>query len=277
MFSNPTTNLLHSSLPNPKTNILINNNGQACLTDFGLLTIASDEPTITSSIGATTAQWTSPELLVPNQFGLKESRPTKASDCYALGMVIYEVLSGQTPFAHYSNLAIVQKILDGERPGRPQGEQGAWIADNIWWILEHCWKPQPSDRISAEAVLLGLEGNISPQFSLPGLESNLSLPSCDVDRTVITFDLLEKTIGAGIDERLDAIASGPSTFSPFTEGLRLTLNRPRGITVPTNACGGGGLAVPPQSLPPHTTIMHPGTPSVGEEDRSSGCCSCVIM
>ena len=159
MCSSPTTNLLHSSLPNPKTNILINNNSQACLTDFGLLTIASDEPTITSSIGATTAQWTSPELLVPNQFGLKESRPTEASDCYALGMVIYEVLSGQTPFFQYSNLAVVWKILEGERPKRPQGEQGMWFTDDIWEISERCWKPQPGDRISAETALLGLDGN----------------------------------------------------------------------------------------------------------------------
>jgi len=36
----------------------------------------------------------SPELLDPERFGMPESgdnRPTKQSDCYALGMVIYEV------------------------------------------------------------------------------------------------------------------------------------------------------------------------------------------
>ena len=124
MRSNPTITLLHPNSPDPQTNILIDNNGHARLADFGLLAIVSDEQTITSSIGTTTAQWTSPELLVPDKFGLSESRLTKASDCYGLGMVIYEVLSGQTPFAQYSNLAIVQKISDGERPGRPQGEQG---------------------------------------------------------------------------------------------------------------------------------------------------------
>ena len=38
-----------------------------------------------------TTRWTSPELLDPEQFGLTDSRPTKQSDCYALGMVVYEV------------------------------------------------------------------------------------------------------------------------------------------------------------------------------------------
>jgi len=37
----------------------------------------------------------SPELLDPERFGLPDSpeanRPTRRSDCYALGMVIYEV------------------------------------------------------------------------------------------------------------------------------------------------------------------------------------------
>ena len=39
-------------------------------------------------------RWVSPELLDPGRFGVPESeddRPTRESDCYAMGMVIYEV------------------------------------------------------------------------------------------------------------------------------------------------------------------------------------------
>ena len=38
-----------------------------------------------------TIRWTSPELLDPERFGSEGDRPTRGSDCYALGMVIYEV------------------------------------------------------------------------------------------------------------------------------------------------------------------------------------------
>jgi serine/threonine protein kinase len=38
-----------------------------------------------------TEQWMSPELLHPERFGFTDTRPTKESDCYAFGMVIYEV------------------------------------------------------------------------------------------------------------------------------------------------------------------------------------------
>ena len=41
-----------------------------------------------------TYRWMSPELLDPERFGMPgsgDNRPTRQSDCYALGMVIYEV------------------------------------------------------------------------------------------------------------------------------------------------------------------------------------------
>jgi serine/threonine protein kinase len=93
---------------------------------------------------------------------LKKSRPTKESDSYALGMMIYEVLSGQTPFAPYSAPVIIRKVLNGERPERPQGSGGKLFTDSIWRVVELCWKPQPRDRINAKDILLGLEGNPTP-------------------------------------------------------------------------------------------------------------------
>ena len=43
-----------------------------------------------------TPRWVSPELLDPDRFEISDYRPTKQSDCYALGMVIYEVRTGAT-------------------------------------------------------------------------------------------------------------------------------------------------------------------------------------
>ena len=43
-----------------------------------------------------TTRWMSPELLYPEEFGHCDDRPTKQSDCYALGMVVYEVLTDIT-------------------------------------------------------------------------------------------------------------------------------------------------------------------------------------
>ena len=100
----------------------------------------------------------SPELFDPAKFELRDGCSTKESDCYALGMVIYEILSGWSPFAGCSTGTVVLKVLDGERPARPHGVEGAWFTDALWGLLERCWKPHPHDRPSVGAVLDYLEG-----------------------------------------------------------------------------------------------------------------------
>ena len=146
------------NLPGPKANILINQNGHACLADFSLVTIASDPKIVTPLYTAGgMLQWMSPELIDPESFNLTESRPTKESDCYALGMVIYEVLSGQTPFAPSRGLPIILKVMGGERPKRPQGKEGALFTDDLWRTLQYCWKTDPDKRVDAKVVLQCLE------------------------------------------------------------------------------------------------------------------------
>ena len=167
-----------------KANILINRDGQACVADFGLLRIIPDQTSFISAISYTeggTTQWMSPELLNPESFGLKNSCPTKESDCYALGMVIYEVLSGQPPFSQCSAPIVIHKVMEGERPGRPSGTQAGWFVDNLWGILELCWKPQPLDRPSLKALLQCLESATPPSWShsTPGMNEDMVTNSSD--------------------------------------------------------------------------------------------------
>jgi serine/threonine protein kinase len=156
-----------NSLPRFEANVLIDNDGHARLANFNSLRMISEEQSATITAAQSgSAQWMSPELLLPEQFNLKESRPNKASDYYALGMVIYEILSGKIPFYQYSAYAAVLKILRGERPTRLEEPEGGWFTDDMWEILELCWQHRPARRICAKAVLLYLEGG-SPSSVLP--------------------------------------------------------------------------------------------------------------
>ncbi|KAF9646874.1 kinase-like protein [Thelephora ganbajun] len=141
-------------------NILINKHGHACLADFGLIAIVSDpacSTTLTSSTSAGTIRWMSPELLDPDQFGSKDGRPIKESDCYASGMVTYEILDGQQPFGSHNVHLVSGKVINGERPGRPLGAEGAWFTDGLWGMLEQCWSAQPKSRPAIKAILEHLE------------------------------------------------------------------------------------------------------------------------
>ena len=110
----------------------------------------------------------SPELLNPTKFGLVESHPTKQSDCYALGMVIYEVLTGLKPFAPFGGTGLLHKVLDGQHPERPRGTQGVGFTDSLWGTLERCWSLYPEDRPRLKSVLRRLQESNSQSRSSYG-------------------------------------------------------------------------------------------------------------
>jgi len=109
----------------------------------------------------------SPELLVPEWFGRETSQPTKESDCYALGMVVLEVLTGKRPFPNCNMGFIAEKVIKGEHPGRPQGGEGVWFTDDLWEMLERCWSPQPERRPAVDTVLQCLEQGSTVWQPLP--------------------------------------------------------------------------------------------------------------
>jgi len=78
-----------------QANILVDNTGTAQVTDFGLMTMADLSTVVLSKSAVSsggTLCWMSPELLNPPALD-SSGYPTRESDCYALGMVIYEVSS----------------------------------------------------------------------------------------------------------------------------------------------------------------------------------------
>ena len=221
--------LIHDT---PQLNIMIDNTGRAVLADFSLVTFIPDQSTFLSScVNAGTVRSMSPELLAPEKFSLSRLQPTRESDCYALGMVIYEILSGCTPFGTGS-LAILHRILEGERPERPQGEAGKLFTDDIWGMVERCWKSEPRARPSARGVLRCLKGNSSATDSDSDLSGTTSI---DSQRDELGY----ATVGS---------SSTSSRFPLFYS--ELFANHPCGITGASIARVGGQPPDPPHARNP---------------------------
>ncbi|KAF9789392.1 kinase-like domain-containing protein [Thelephora terrestris] len=180
--------MIHGDLKG--ANILINQGGHACLADFGLLTVVSDptNPTASSSsVKGGTTRWMSPELLDPDQYGIRDSRPTKESDAYALGMVILEVLSGRCPFSQFRDVVVMRMVLDGIRPERPNGPEGVWFTDDLWRLLASCWESQRERRPTIEAILEFLE-HISGAWQPPApqVDEDVEMGEDDWDLTTVS-------------------------------------------------------------------------------------------
>lgn len=85
-------NVVHGDLRG--TNILVSDDWNACLADFGL-TSATEAPTAegaltSSSNHAGSARWFAPELVQPTSFGCERFARTPASDVYAFACVCLE-------------------------------------------------------------------------------------------------------------------------------------------------------------------------------------------
>ena len=106
-----------------------------------------------SEVGGGTTPFMAPELLVPSRFGLDKCMPTREADVYAMGMVIYQVLTGATPFGKQTGPEVVIKVLGGVRPPKPTNALDIGLSDKLWKLLEGCWETEHEDRPPVRDVL----------------------------------------------------------------------------------------------------------------------------
>ena len=107
------------------SNVLIDADGNAFLTDFGIAKIVGGGLGLTGSALIGTPQYMSPEQCL----GQKDLTP--AADQYSLGVMLYEMVTGHTPYQAETPVAIIQKHIVGEplllpalmRPDLPESAQ----------------------------------------------------------------------------------------------------------------------------------------------------------
>lgn len=125
-------------------NILIGNNGQIKLGDFGLSRLASNNTTTGTGLLGTIA-YLSPELIT-------RSEADTRSDVYAIGIMLFELLTGQQPFHGKQPMEVAHKHANLPMPKPSAVNPGVpSVIDDI--VLWACSK-NPEQRPSDASVLL---------------------------------------------------------------------------------------------------------------------------
>ncbi|KAJ7742147.1 hypothetical protein DFH07DRAFT_44310 [Mycena maculata] len=148
-------NIVHGDLRG--MNILVSDNLNACLADFGLTSViaAPTNDTSSSNHGGST-RWMAPELLQPSEFGCVRFLRTPASDVYAFACVCLELHTGRPPFSDVKiDPPVIFKVIAGERPERPETS----MSHDLWALVTAAWAQRFSDRPDIETIIGRLRTN----------------------------------------------------------------------------------------------------------------------
>ncbi len=120
-----TQNMIHRDLK--PANVMLDPNGQPVLMDFGVAKmLGASQHTATGAIIGT-AKYMSPEQA-------RGDRPDERTDIYSLGIMLYEMVTGATPFEGESTVAILMKHVTEEPPNIRQID--ANIPEGLIQVIE---------------------------------------------------------------------------------------------------------------------------------------------
>lgn len=138
-------------------NVLVDRSGAPHLLDFGIARLLSEQAATATAGRALTPRYAAPEQVAGNP-------STAALDVYQLGVLLYELLCGQPPFADLDGPALLRAVLEQDplppdRAARALGAVDARRIDgDLAAICMRALRKEPAQRYpSVDALLADLE------------------------------------------------------------------------------------------------------------------------
>jgi TolB-like protein/Tfp pilus assembly protein PilF/predicted Ser/Thr protein kinase len=128
-------------------NILLDAKGEPHLTDFGLARLVESESTVTRTLEVLGT----PSYMAPEQALGNNAAVSSVTDVYGLGAVLYQLLTGQPPFAGGATYETIKLLLDTE-PRQPR-LLNPKIDRDLSTICLKCLEKDPNHRYASALAL----------------------------------------------------------------------------------------------------------------------------
>src|SRR5919107_345236 len=146
-------------------NVLLTAHGDAKVADFGIARAASETTVSDNSLVLGTAKYMSPEQATGDPVG-------PASDLYSLGVLLYEMLTGEVPFEADSEIDVAMNHVTTPPP--PPIEKNPSVPEALNAVVMKLLEKKPEDRYPGAPELVAdlsraVEG-LPPAFAAPSTE-----------------------------------------------------------------------------------------------------------
>ncbi len=203
-------------------NVLVDHNGQALITDFGIAhAFADDDDADAGKLLVGTPAYMSPEQVE----GLVE--PDGRADLYALGAILYELLTGARTWPGKSAIEVATARLT--RPPTDPRVHRRDLPEDITGLVLRCLsrrpagRPQSAARVAAELAAIAERDQAEATLPDPGASVELTPIGTATTDNLQTVAVLP--IDPGSDPEIDYIADG------ITEDIIDTLSMTPGLRV----------------------------------------------
>jgi len=117
-------------------NVLLDGDGQPKIADFGIAILDGEDPRSAAEVVGT------PRTMSPEQ--IRGERVDVRSDLFSLGVMLYELLAGVSPFAAESDRVTLLRVVHDEP--RPIGELVAGLPREVCDLVAHLLEKSPARR-----------------------------------------------------------------------------------------------------------------------------------